>query len=323
MSDEELTDELDAAVTLSGLAKRVRKVEAEVATLATAVGVALPPTAPPPVPAPVPIPAPTPPPTPAPGGQVVALVNESTLVSDADVTAWAKALVVQAGHIASAWNLPTWYVVGPVKIAAVPAGAIPLVCLNDADQAGALGYHGVDPHGRPYGRCFMRDSIDNQVDPASVVSHEFCEIVLDPGCDQWEDTPEGSKFAAYAREACDPVESGSYRIGDISVSDFVLPAYFDRAAPATAVVSHDGAVGPFKVQKGGYQIVRDAHGSETQVFASEAEYPTPDDDYPEWKIPDKVFPAARSTRRKTAGWVGFDFVPGSGGWGAPAPVDSL
>jgi hypothetical protein len=289
MADEEITDEpIDESVSLSGLAKRVKKLEGEVAALQ---GNA--PAPPPPTPAPTPAPAPPP----AAGGTIV-IVNESTLISDADVTAWVVALHQQAHDVTAAWGLDAWTIEGPMKIAAVPAGAVPLVCLNDADQAGALGYHDVDPHGRPYGRAFMRDCIDNGVDPASCVSHEACEIILDPGCDVWETTPEGSKYADYAREACDPVENSSYRIGDVTVSDFVLPAYFDRAAPADAKVSFLGWTGPFRVQKGGYQIVKDAAGNETQVFASGANFPENDEDYPSWRIEMKTFAAARSTRWK-------------------------
>ena len=40
----------------------------------------------------------------------------------------------------------------------LPAAAYPLVLFDDAEQAGALGYHAETPDGRPYGRVFVGPS---------------------------------------------------------------------------------------------------------------------------------------------------------------------
>lgn len=247
---------------------------------------------PPGPPAPAPAPAP---PAPVAPSMTIALVNESTLVNNGAVAAWGLALAIQAEHVDASWHTGIVSVLTGISIHQVPTGAYPLVVLDNADQAGALGYHDVDPHGRPYGRAFVKDCTDNGVDPASCVSHEFCEILLDANCNTWETGPDGKQ---YAKEACDPVESGVYWITPdghptITVSDFVLPAYFDLHAGPDADVSYNGAKGPFAVQKGGYQIVRDASGKETEITADIIV----GDDYPAWRQPGKLFAAARTLRR--------------------------
>ncbi len=75
-------------------------------------------------------------------------MNESTLVTDAEVAAWAPALGTQAGHVDGHWHTGSVTVIVSSSDG-VPAGAVPLVVFDHSDQAGALGYHDVDPQGRP------------------------------------------------------------------------------------------------------------------------------------------------------------------------------
>src|SRR5438445_751400 len=109
---------------------------------------------------------------------------------------------------------------------------------DDAEQAGALGYHAETPDGRPYGRVFVGPVLDHgggwlegQLSVSTVVSHECCELFCDPNVNLWADDAQGR---AYAVEACDPVEADSYEVSVegrvVAVSNFVHPAWFDARA---------------------------------------------------------------------------------------------
>ena len=83
--------------------------------------------------------------------------------------------------------------------------------------------------------------------------------------------PEGSR---YQKEACDPVESDRYEKHvdgiDVSVSNFVLPAYFDPNAQPGARVDYLGTCpGPFQLAPGGYLLIsKDGLEMPTPIFAS-------------------------------------------------------
>lgn len=319
MSDDATKDPkalLEAALKADddALAALKRAHDATSAALAAFEGAAPSPAPGAPVPAPAP-PAPpvvpTPSPTPAPTGgakapAVVALVNESTLASDGQVSAWGLAYGIQAHDVDAHWHCGVTEVIGPVKATAVPDGAVPLVFLDDADQAGALGYHDVDPHGRPYGRVFVRTTEQDGVAPSACGSHEFVEIMGDAPCDDYY-PPIHEGDPQLALELGDPVEALSYWITPdghptVEVSDFVTPAYFglvSSEAPevfdltGAVVISHNGATGtPGTPLAQGYQIIRDpSSGKVSEVFGEQ---------YPTARLAAKQYPSARTARRLAA-----------------------
>src|SRR5262249_15907820 len=75
-----------------------------------------PPPAPPvpPTPSPTPTPTPTPAPPAPPAGLTVAFVNESTLVTDAEVAGWANAFEAMSADIDSHWHTGRGIVLGPM-----------------------------------------------------------------------------------------------------------------------------------------------------------------------------------------------------------------
>lgn len=231
---------------------------------------------------------------------LVAVVNESAKF---DPVAAQRALDACAHqlryHAAPAWSKTAPAVVLYANEAAVPAGADLLVILDNADQAGALGYHDETPSGRPYGRVFVADCLKDGVAVSSCLSHEVLELFVDPTCMGWEWDRNQS---LYAREVGDPVESDSYQVKAhdgtlVEVSNFVCPAWFDpQAAPGSRFDWMHRLTAPFTMTPGGYVILMVA-GKESQQFARpEARYGA---DYPEWKK-DKTFPAARTARRLLA-----------------------
>jgi len=232
----------------------------------------------------------------------IAILNQSTVVTNADAKLIAQAIDKQLKkHAAPAWNAGSWSCAAYVtNSGAVPASAYQLVILDDADQAGTLGYHDVDPQGRPYAKVFAKTVLDNGGDvmgssnSVSVTcSHEALEIFGDPPAVYWAQMPDGDLVAL---ELCDPVEADGYAISvglfppkQVMVSNFVLPAYFDGGETGVKYDYLGKLTAPFLMTPGGYQIVMTG-GTVSQNFGKE---------YPKWKKAGKKFPTARTARRKS------------------------
>lgn len=137
-------------------------------------------------------------------------------------------------------------------------------------EPGAVAYHDVNGADVPVG--YLALSTCNTLDDVSTaISHECCETAGDGACDLWADDGQGSEWA---RELCDAVESNSYQVLGIAVSDFLLPGFFGPNDPgpysflqANPSLGSSFAVprGPFQTASGGYQIQRTAGTNETQV----------------------------------------------------------
>lgn len=175
-------------------------------------------------------------------------------------------------------------------LATVPETVVPVVILDNADQADALGYHATAPNGRPYARIFLAPILDNGgsllqggVSLSATVSHEVLEADADPYVGFWADMPDGRQLAL---EVGDPVEADAYDIDGVSVSNFVGPRYFSNGPGPYDWMGKLPA--PFAMTAGGYQIVRDTTGNVSQVFGEA---------YPEWKKSAKAHAAARTSKR--------------------------
>ena len=222
----------------------------------------------------------------------IAWINQSTAqLADIDAQRIVEALNVQAGDLKAAWADVDVTNVFVAADGGVPAGAVKAYFLPNADVAGALGYHDVDPQGDPYIRVFTQTVLDaggsalsGAVSIAVCASHEMCEEAVDPSCTTNVTDGQGR---TWAKEVGDPVESSSYdvTIGDgtaVAVSDFVFPSFFDTAG--TAPFDKLGVeTAPFTIAKGGYAIIDGG-----QVFGEE---------YPEWRKALKTSPASRTFRR--------------------------
>jgi hypothetical protein len=103
-------------------------------------------------------------------------------------------------------------------------------------------------------------------DVSKGISHELCEILGDPGCNQWVDDGQGGE---YARELCDACQDSSYVIDGVAVSNFLLPTFFEPNAKGPfsflGTKGTDVITAPFATAPGGYQIRRDPGTGETQV----------------------------------------------------------
>jgi hypothetical protein len=226
---------------------------------------------------------------------LIAILNQSTLVSNADAAAMTEAAAAQVRFDAAPiWDRAPAAVVFYTDPSAVPAAAhgIAIVDTIQDQPQGVLGFHTEDQGGKLWGVVAAKPELDNGAkvttgdwSVSSVLSHEVLEMFIDPNCNLWANDGQGS---AYSLEVCDPVEAPSYTVKGVSVSNFVTPSWFDPLASATAQFDKLGQLhAPFSILKGGY-VVYESAGKEQQRFG---------DQFPQWRREMKAGPLARTRRR--------------------------
>jgi hypothetical protein len=140
------------------------------------------------------------------------------------------------------------------------------VYFDNADEAGALGYHDLTKDGQPVSKVFVKTTIaDNQL--VSVTAcHELFEMAIDPIANLWAEAADGTE---YAYEMSDPVEDGTFLVNGIQMSNFVHPSWFEPFNhPVGTKFDHLGLLKkPFSMTKGGYVIVKKM-GVVKEVFAN-------------------------------------------------------
>jgi len=161
----------------------------------------------------------------------IAILNQSTALTDAQVAAVLPALQIQVtNHFAPAWGRGATI----MKVGAMRPAAWQLVFLDNADQANALGYHDLTAQGLPLGKVFVKTTMQSGQNWTITASHELLEMLGDPDINlaaEVDNAGAPSKFLAY--EACDPCEGDQYGypitakgFAPVIVSDFILPSYF-------------------------------------------------------------------------------------------------
>jgi hypothetical protein len=202
----------------------------------------------------------------------IAVINESTAISDADVQHMLPAFDQQ-------WNQdlrPVWGV-DAATFTFVPQGQTPaagtwwVVFLDDSDQANALAYHDLTDEGLPISKVFVKTI---QADNASVsvgATHEICEMAVDP----WLNSAyQDSQGVFWAGEVCDPVEDDQYgyTIAGVLVTDFVTPNWFGHQHAQGAIDLKGHSKAPFEVLTGGYAQKFDPQQGWQQVTGSLARH---------------------------------------------------
>ena len=205
------------------------------------------------------------------------VINKSTILKDDDFKLMVEACKIQLEqHVAPMWLRGTWNVVvnQPEEI------GYPIVILDNPDHAGALGYHTETPDGKIWGRVFVNPVIrggrgtmlNGSMSVSTVLSHEIIEAYCDPNVNLWADRGDG---VLIAYEAGDPVENDSYEITtksgtNVSVSNFVLPCWFDGQAPDDSKFDFMAKLTkPFTMSKGGYLVtLKISTGKVENIFGS-------------------------------------------------------
>jgi hypothetical protein len=200
----------------------------------------------------------------------IAVINESTVISDADVQKMLPAFDQQ-------WNKdlePVWGV-DTAEFAFTPKGQQPavgawwLVFLDNSDQAGALAYHDLTNEGLPISKVFVKTL---QADHASIsvgATHELCEMAVDP----WLNSAyQDSHGVFWAGEICDPVEADQYgyEIGGVLVTDFITPNWFGHQHAQGNIDLKGHSRAAFEVLSGGYAQKFDPQRGWVQVTGSKA-----------------------------------------------------
>jgi hypothetical protein len=236
---------------------------------------------------------------------IIGVQNLSTRVSDDDTYTMTLLVNRQArDHVAPAWGLlpPTVRFIpksGPSSKLDALIGI-----LDDADQAGDLGWHTEGPSAAVYGRVFAAPVLANggntltaDLSVCSVLSHEVIETLGDPACNRWAQRNDGTLIAV---ELCDPVESDSYSLSITApgetvsgtVSDFVLPAWFDEDS-ASGNKDYLGLVtSAFSIRPAGYVVEMQETDAEIAVWGEK---------YPGWRKETKASETARTARRISVG----------------------
>ncbi|HET6281925.1 MAG TPA: hypothetical protein VFH73_13205 [Polyangia bacterium] len=189
-----------------------------------------------------------------PSKTLIAIKNLSTVVTDAAV---AKALPAFQQQVSTDF-CGTWGIDATLKLVGkksrTPPGAWLLGIFDDADQAGALGYHDLTSGGLPLGKVFAKTTLDNGGLWTVTFSHELLEILADPNINLCA-FDEGNR-RLYAYEVCDAVEADKlgYVINGVTVSDFVLPGWFEptHITKNERFAFKSRVTAPFQLLAGGY-----------------------------------------------------------------------
>jgi hypothetical protein len=154
----------------------------------------------------------------------IAICNASSVVTNSEIKAMSDAVQMQIYRDFA----PEWGV--DAELTCIRQGERPdetmwwLIILDDSDQAGALGYHDMTSAGLPLGKIFAKSDLDSDYQVSVSLSHALLEMLADPAINLLVQL---NTTQFYAYEVCNPVVGMSYKVNDIEVSDFVLPAYFE------------------------------------------------------------------------------------------------
>lgn len=217
---------------------------------------------------------------------LIAVINQSTLVTNDQVNTMCQAIQVQLDlHVLPAWNMKAGTIKFYANAATVPGYAWVVSMLDNSTQAGALGYHSLDSD-KVDAFIFAEPVLSNggtalvfnpanpgQYTVSATLSHEVCEMVGDRYANGFSVGPQISAGNLYAQELCDPVENDSYGImvgtTNVAVSNFVFPSWFNPEATVALNMPFDylnKLSAPYTMDAGGYMIVASI-GNEGQVTA--------------------------------------------------------
>lgn len=207
---------------------------------------------------------------------IIAIVNESTTATDAELDIIARAVNHQVRYnFAPAWGRSASVIAIP-KGSGWPPGDIVVHVKDTSDQAGALGYH-LD---QTVVEADVFAATDKQYGAllSVTISHEILELLADPDCQRGEQHPTTGYW--YALEVGDPVEADadgySVTIKDatgashtVTVSNFILPAWY-KPGSAGPWDHQQQLTKPFQVRPGGYVSRWEGSGSWHQYQAQKA-----------------------------------------------------
>jgi len=199
-----------------------------------------------------------------PSKTLVAVKNLSTVVKDGEL---AKALPAFQKQVSQDFcGKGGWGIDATLELVAkqekLPTGAWLLGVFDDADQAGALGYHDLTRYGQPLGKVFARATMEDHGKWTVTFTHELLEMLADPNINLCAFDEVARRLYAY--EVCDAVEADAlgYDIDGVTVTDFVLPGWFEpqHVSKTESFAFKSKVKGPFHLMPGGYISYFDLDG---------------------------------------------------------------
>lgn len=199
--------------------------------------------------------------------RAISIINKSTVVPQVEFFQTCVAVSKQYARD----FLPVWGISVSMTASQNDQTTERIYVVDDADQAGALGYHLEDDKAVPIGYVFAKTSKHYGEAWSATLSHELLEQIVDPFCNvsalgRWNRKP-----AQIAMEVCDPVENGEYSIDGVQVSNFVTPHYYVQNAPSGSRIDYLGKLhAPFTLDEGGYLSYCSCLNAWHQAFGQKA-----------------------------------------------------
>ena len=132
---------------------------------------------------------------------LIAVLNQSTLVSDANAATMTRAVAAQVRFdVAPLWDRAPAAVVFFADPKEVPptAHGIVIVDMIQDQPKGVLGFHTESQGGKLWGVVAAKPELDNgrkiktgDWSVSTVLSHEVLEMFIDPNCNLWADNGKG------------------------------------------------------------------------------------------------------------------------------------
>jgi hypothetical protein len=201
----------------------------------------------------------------------IAVINKSTVEMETDEV---QKVVAALQQQVSRDFYPAWGLSADLRYAAdgnPQPGEWWLVILDDADQAGALGYHDVTSEGLPLGKVFAKTTRQYNEKWSVTASHELLEMLADPAINLTVFMEQQIGGRLYAYEVCDACEADqfAYTINGVEVSDFVLPSWFESFRNQGPFDHQNRIHKPLTLLEGGYIGIYDvaSGGGWTQLTA--------------------------------------------------------
>lgn len=170
-----------------------------------------------------------------PGGPRIAVINQSE-VSNSALASYLPYFQQYVNQVCQAWHCN-----GTLYMASAPARSSDwsLTLVDISAIAGALGWHQTTTTGVPELFVAVKTSVQNGVHWGAVMAHEIAETLVDPTasaaanttCDTDPGTGNQVNCTFYSYEVGDPVQGETYRLGPVTVEDFIYRSWFTPGAP--------------------------------------------------------------------------------------------
>lgn len=143
-------------------------------------------------------------------------------------------------------------------------GYLPIFVVDDITIPGMTGFHTVEQDGTPYA------VVEYGTTWSLLASHECLEMIIDPAADRKVPGPlveyGQPRQVDFILEVCDPCQANPYKIGNVLVSDFFTPAYFEQVpVPGKRYSFTNKLSGPRQILPGGTLAWIESNGHAIQA----------------------------------------------------------